>query len=202
MKLDISKALYFADRNEWRKWREQNHTKEKEALLIHYRKGSSKTSVNHFDAVEEALCFGWIDSILRRVDEERFVLKYTPRKANSIWSQINRDKAEQLIEAGKMTKAGLLKIEEAKKNGNWDNAYTSLIKDTLPDDLKKALKQNTEAWKNFRQFANSYRNMYIGWVNSSRTEATRRKRIAEVVYRSEREIKPGIDTTYYHLTSN
>lgn len=200
MNLDISKALYFADRNEWRKWLVRNHVKEKEALLIHYRKGSSKTSVNHFDAVEEALCFGWIDSILRRVDEERFVLKYTPRKANSVWSKVNRDKAEQLIKVGKMTKAGLLKIAEAKKNGNWDNAYTSLIKDTLPDDLKKALLQNKKAWWNFQKFAATYRNMYIGWVNSSRTEATRQKRIAEVVYRSEREIKPGIDTTYYHLT--
>ncbi|HEX9897268.1 MAG TPA: YdeI/OmpD-associated family protein [Dehalococcoidales bacterium] len=197
MNLNISKALYFADRTEWRKWLVRNHAKEKEALLIHYRKDSGKTGLDHFDAVEEALCFGWIDSILKRVDDERFVLKYTPRKANSIWSKINRDKAEQLIEAGKMTKAGLLKIEEAKQNGNWDNAYTSLIKDTLPDDLKQALMNNKKAWWNFQKFAATYRNMYIGWVNGARTVATRRKRIAEVVYRSERKIKPGIDTTYY-----
>ena len=200
MNLDISKALYFSDRNEWRKWLEQNHAKEKEVLLIHYRKDSGKTSLDHFDAVEEALCFGWIDSILKRVDDKRFVLKYTPRKANSVWSKVNRDKAEQLIKAGKMTKAGLAKIEEAKKNGNWDNAYTSLIKDTLPDDLKQALLKNKKAWWNFQKFAATYRNMYIGWVNSSRTEATRRKRIAEVIYRSERNIKPGMDMTYYHLT--
>jgi uncharacterized protein YdeI (YjbR/CyaY-like superfamily) len=201
MNLDITKALNFTDRNAWRKWLERNHAKEKEALLIHYRKDSGKTSLNHFDAVEEALCFGWIDSILKRVDDERFVLKYTPRKPNSIWSKVNRDKAEQLIKAGKMTKAGLAKIEEAKKNGNWDNAYTSLIKDTLPDDLKQALLKNEKAWWNFQKFAATYRNMYIGWVNSAKTEATRRKRIAEVVYRSEKKIKPGIDTTYYHLTN-
>ena len=201
MNLDISRALYFVDRTEWRKWLERNHVKEKEALLIHYRKDSGKPSLDHFDAVEEAICFGWIDSILRRVDEERFVLKYTPRKANSIWSKINRDKAEQLIKAGKMTKAGLLKIEEAKKNGNWDNAYTSLIKDTLPADLKQALLKNKKAWWNFQKFAATYRNMYIGWVDSAKTETTRQKRIVEVVYRSERNIKPGIDTTYYHLTS-
>ena len=200
MNLDITKALNFTDRSAWRKWLERNHEKEKEVLLIHYRKDSGKTSLDHFDAVEEALCFGWIDSILKRVDNERFVLKYTPRKAKSIWSKVNRDKAEQLIADGKMTKAGLAKIEEAKKNGNWDNAYTSLIKDTLPDDLKQALLKNKKAWWNFQKFAATYRNMYIGWVNSSRTEATRRKRIAEVIYRSERNIKPGMDMTYYHLT--
>lgn len=202
MNLDISSALYFADRTEWRKWLEQNHAKEKEALLIHYRKGSSKTSLNHFDAVEEALCFGWIDSILKRIDDERFVLKYTPRKPNSIWSKVNRDKAEQLIADGKMTKAGLVKIEEAKRNGNWDNAYTSLIKDTLPADLKQALLKNKKDWWNFQKFAGTYRNMYISWLNSARTATTKQKRIAEVIYRSERNIKPGMDMTYYHITES
>ena len=198
MKIDISKALYFADRAAWRQWLEQNHAKESEALLIHYRKESRKTNLNHFDAVEEALCFGWIDSILRRVDDERFVLKYTPRKPNSIWSKVNRDKAIQLIKDGKMTPAGLAKINEAKKNGNWDNAYTSLIKDTLSGDLKLALMKNKKAWWNFQKFSTTYRNMYIGWVNDAKTETTRQKRITEVIYRSERNIKPGIDTTYYH----
>ena len=101
-----------------------------------------------------------------------------------------------------MTPAGLVKIEEAKKNGNWDNAYTSLIKDELPDDLTRALMKNKKAWWNFQKFAATYRNMYIGWVNDAKTEATRHKRIIEVVYRSERNIKPGIDTTYHHLKSN
>jgi uncharacterized protein YdeI (YjbR/CyaY-like superfamily) len=199
MNLDISKALHFKNRTEWRQWLEQNHVKEKEALVIHYRKESRKTGLNHFDAVEEALCFGWIDSILNRTDDERFILKYTPRKPNSIWSKVNRDKVEQLIKAGKMTEAGLAKIEEAKKNGNWDNAYTSLIKESLPNDLKLALMKNKKAWWNFQKFSATYRNMYIGWANSAKTEATRQKRIVEIVYRSEWNIKPGIDTTYYHL---
>ena len=202
MKLDISKALTFKDRSEWRKWLEQNHNKASEALVIHYRKDSGKKGLDHFEAVEEALCFGWIDSILRRVDDERFVLKYTPRKANSVWSKVNKDKAEQLIKAGKMTTAGMAKIEEAKKNGNWDNAYTSLIKDTLPADLKQALLKNKKAWYNFQKFATTYRNMYTGWLNSAKTDATRQKRIIEILYRSERNIKPGIDTTYYHLKVN
>jgi len=199
MKLDIDQALFFKNRTQWRKWLEQNHDKASEALVIHYRKDSGKKGLNHFEAVEEALCFGWIDSILRRLDNERFVLKYTPRKANSVWSKVNKDKAEQLIKAGLMTPAGMAKIEEAKKNGNWDNAYTSLIKETLPTDLKQALMRNKKAWYNFQKFATTYRNMYTGWLDSAKTDATRQKRIAEIIYRSERNIKPGIDTTYYHL---
>jgi len=198
MKLDIDQALFFKNRTQWRKWLEQNHDKASEALVIHYRKDSGKKGLNHFEAVEEALCFGWIDSILRRLDNERFVLKYTPRKANSVWSKVNKDKAEQLIKAGLMTPAGMAKIEEAKKNGNWDNAYTSLIKETLPTDLKQALMRNKKAWYNFQKFATTYRNMYTGWLDSAKTDATRQKRIAEIIYRSERNIKPGIDTTYYH----
>lgn len=200
MNIDLDKALVFKSRQEWRKWLAKNHDKEHEALIIHYRKSSGKQTLSHIEAVEEALCFGWIDSILRRVDDERFVLKYTPRKPKSVWSKINRDKAEKLIKSGKMTGAGLKKIEEAKKNGLWDSAYTNRVRDDMPDDMEEALCQNKTAWQNFHQFANSYRNMYIGWVNSAKTEATRKKRITEVVYRSERKIKPGIDTTYYSLS--
>ena len=191
MNLALDKALLFTNRQEWRQWLEQNHDKEKEALLFHYRKGSGKQTLNHIDAVEEALCFGWIDSILRRIDDERFVLKYTPRKPKSVWSKINRDKAEKLIKSGLMTEAGLTKIEEAKKNGYWDNAYTNRVREKMPPDMKEALLKNAIAWQNFRQFANSYRNMYIGWVTGAETQVTREKRISEVVRRSQMKIKPG-----------
>jgi uncharacterized protein YdeI (YjbR/CyaY-like superfamily) len=200
MKLDIKKALFFKDRAEWRKWLEQNHDKAREALVLHYRK-SSGSGLSHVEAAEEAICFGWIDSILKKVDEDRFVLKYTPRKTDSVWSKVNKDKAEQLIAMGKMTGAGMKKIEEAMGNGNWDTAYTSLIKESLPPDLKQALLKNKKAWYNFQKFAATYRNMYTGWLNSARTESTRQKRIAEILYRSEKNIKPGIEMTYYHLPS-
>lgn len=199
MNIDLDKALVFKSRQEWRKWLAKNHDKKHEALIIHYRKSSSKQTLSHIEAVEEALCFGWIDSILRRVDDERFVLKYTPRKPKSVWSKINRDKAEKLIKTGKMTPAGLVKIEEAKNNSLWDSAYTNRVRDEMPDDLEEALRQNKTAWQNFHQFANSYRNMYVGWVTAAKTEVTRKKRITEIIYRSERKIKPGIDTTYYSL---
>jgi uncharacterized protein YdeI (YjbR/CyaY-like superfamily) len=132
----------------------------------------------HDDAVAEALCFGWIDGKLKSIDEDRFILRYSPRKAKSVWSKINKEKAEKLIASGRMTADGLAKIEEAKKNGYWDAAYTNRTKYEMPDDLKKALIEDIDAWNNFENFANSYRNMYIGWVIGAKTEATRQKRIA------------------------
>jgi len=186
-------ALLFKNRNEWRSWLEKNHTTSNEVWLIHYKKSLGKKSLNHFDAVEEALCFGWIDSKLKKLDEEKFILKYSPRKSKSVWSKINKENAEKMISLGKMTQAGLDKIEEAKKQGFWDTAYTNLIKERLPSDLKKALIVNKTAWNNFQNFANSYRNMYIGWIKNAKTKETRKKRISQVVKNSLDNIKPGIE---------
>jgi uncharacterized protein YdeI (YjbR/CyaY-like superfamily) len=189
--IELADALLFKNRDEWRSWLEKNHTILNEVWLIHYKKSSGKASMNHFDAVEEALCFGWIDSKLKKIDEERFILKYSPRKPKSVWSKINKDTTEQMISLGKMTQAGFEKIKEAKKQGFWDTAYTNLVKERLPSDLKKALLANKTAWNNFQHFANSYRNMYIGWVKNAKTQKTRKNRISAVVKRSLDNKKPG-----------
>ena len=191
--MNESTSLHFKNRNEWRKWLEINHKNIKEVWLIHYKKPSNKKSINHFEAVEEALCFGWIDSKLKKIDEERFILRYSPRKQKSVWSKINKEKAEELITSGKMTKSGLEKIKDAKKQGLWDTAYTNLVKDRLPSDLKNSLMHNKTAWINFQKFANSYRNMYIGWVKGAKTQETRKRRINEVVKRAAKNKKPGIE---------
>lgn len=191
--MEIDKALYFSDSREWRKWLEKNHDKEKGVWLIHYRKDTGKRNLSYNEALEEALCFGWIDSRLKKVDAERFVLKFSPRKADSIWSQVNKEKAEQLIKSGRMTDAGLAKIEEAKKNGSWDRAYTNRVRNEIPPDLEKALREDKTAWNNFQHFANSYRNTYIFWLNEAKTEETRKRRIAEIVKRSVLNRKPGME---------
>jgi len=190
---ELSDAKLFKNRDEWRAWLEKNHSKKDGLWLIHYKKKSNKKSVSHFDAVEEALCFGWIDSKLKRIDEERYILRYTPRKGKSVWSKINKDTAGKMMLLGKMTDVGLEKINLAKKQGLWDSAYTNLKKERLPSDLKKALLLNIDAWNNFKNFANSYRNMYIGWVINAKTDETRKKRIGEVVKRSIDNKKPGIE---------
>jgi uncharacterized protein YdeI (YjbR/CyaY-like superfamily) len=190
---ELNKALLFKNRIEWRSWLEKNHIISKEAWLIHYKKSSSKKNLHYVDAVEEAICFGWIDSKLKKIDEERYILRYSPRKSRSVWSKINKEKAKKMISIGKMMPAGFEKIEVAKKQGYWDSAYTNLIKERLPSDLKKALVSNKTAWNNFYHFANSYRNMYIGWVKNAKTEETRKRRISEVVKRSLNNKKPGIE---------
>lgn len=191
IKFNLNNALIFKNKEEWRKWLEENHIKFKEIWLIHYKKSSNKISLTNYDAVEEALCFGWIDSTLKKIDEERYILRYTPRKNKSVWSKINKETAERMVLQGKMTQAGLEKIKSAKKNGLWKNAYTNKIRDKLPSDLEKSLRLDRIAWENFQNFANSYRNMYIGWVKNSKKEETRKKRINEVVKRSKENKKPG-----------
>jgi uncharacterized protein YdeI (YjbR/CyaY-like superfamily) len=186
------KTLYVKNRNEWRDWLIINHDIETEIWLIYYKKHSDKPRIPYDDAVEEALCFGWIDSLVKTIDDEKYMQKYTPRKKNSIWSDLNTKRAQKMIKEGRMTDAGLALIEIAKKNGKWDAAYSSKKMFEMPGDLKSALKQNKKAWENFNNFAPSYKNNYIGWVVSAKRDETREKRISEVVKRSEANQKPGM----------
>ena len=191
--METSKAHFFKNGQEWRTWLQQNHAEINAVWLVHYKKSSGKTGIGYDEALEEALCFGWIDGKLKSLDKEKYIIRYSPRKAKSVWSKLNKDKAEQLIVSGKMTDAGLAKIEEAKSNGYWDSAYTNRKTDELPLDLKNALIQDKEAWYHFQRFANSYRNNYIGWVNMAKSEETRKRRISEVVKRSSMNKKPGME---------
>ena len=191
--MNQDEALHLKDRTEWRKWLEQNSDCAQEVWLVHYKKHGDQISMSHDEAVEEALCFGWIDGKLKSIDKEKYILRYSPRKANSVWSKINKDKAEILIAQGRMTHSGLAKIEDAKKSGIWDSAYTNKLKDEIPTNLEKALKMDSKAFTNFQKFANTYRNMYIGWVVGAKTGQTRRRRIAEGVQRSALNKKPAIE---------
>jgi uncharacterized protein YdeI (YjbR/CyaY-like superfamily) len=191
--MEDSEVLCFENGQQWRDWLDINHDTAQKAWLIHYKKHINKTGISYDDALEEALCFGWIDGKMQSIDEEKYKIRYTTRKSRSIWSKLNKEKAEELIASGKMTSAGLAKIEEAKKNGNWDKAYTNRKTEELPSDLKEALMQEGDAWYNFQRFANSYRNNYIGWVNGAKADETRKRRIMEVVMRSSMNKKPGVE---------
>lgn len=115
-----TEELHMASRSSWRLWLERNHDTEKEAWLVFYKKHMGKLDVTYDEAVEEALCFGWIDSILKRINDEKFVRRFTPRKPESKWSELNRKRATKMVNEGKMTKAGLELIIEAKKRGQWN----------------------------------------------------------------------------------
>jgi uncharacterized protein YdeI (YjbR/CyaY-like superfamily) len=182
--MEPTNTLYCPTRQDWRKWLEENHDKAKDVWFIHYKKHTGHPTVSYNDAVEEALCFGWIDAQMKSIDAEKFANRFAPRKAKSRWSQTNKNKAERLIEEGRMTPAGLAAIEQAKKSGAWDKAYvTNQSEEEVPPDFAEALAGNKAASDNFQRLRTSYRNAYIHWVADAKTAPTRQKRIAELVMR-------------------
>jgi uncharacterized protein YdeI (YjbR/CyaY-like superfamily) len=176
-----TQLLPLADREEWRAWLQGNHAVEKEAWLIIAKKHSATPGISLEEAVEEALCFGWIDGLMRPVDAETFTLRFSPRKSRSIWSESNKQRAERLIEQGRMTEAGLAKIREAKENGEWDKAAEREDTSILPPDLEEALQRDGRIWLEWESLAASLRKQYIYWVASAKTEGTRRRRVRETV---------------------
>lgn len=178
-------TMHFQDKEEWRSWLSRNHDTEKEAWLIIRKKHSPINGVSYDEALEEAICFGWIDGKMQSIDGDRFVLRFSPRKARSIWSKRNRNKAEILIEQGRMSDAGLARIKEARQNGFWQTAYSSRTGETIPPDLERALSANKTARDNFHNLANTYRNMFIRWLESAATEEARVRRIEEIVKLAE-----------------
>lgn len=173
--------VFFRDRDEWRRWLQKNHGKSSEIWILAFKRHTGRQCVTYEEALEEALCYGWIDCRMRRIDDETHAWRFAPRRPNSIWSLSNRRRVERLSEEGRMTSHGMAKVEAAKRSGMWDKAYRPGKPPELPKDLKDALIRDEQAWKNFRAFANSYRHTYIHWVTSAKREQTRRKRIQEVV---------------------
>jgi uncharacterized protein YdeI (YjbR/CyaY-like superfamily) len=186
------KKLYVTKRAEWRKWLQKNGEAEKEIWLVHYKKHTGTPSLAYDDAVEEALCFGWIDSTVRRLDDARYMQKYTPRKRESSWSELNKKRANRMIKQGRMAEAGLAKIREAKKNGRWDKAGLSQEPKGVPAELKKALAANKKARQHFDALAPSYKKHYIGWIASAKREETRTKRANEAIGLLSKNKKLGL----------
>lgn len=183
----------FLDPGEWRLWLEANHGQNNSIWVVIQKVKSPNAGVKYDEALDEALCFGWIDSKMRRLNEYEFIQWFSPRRRNSLWSRRNRDKAEMLIGEGRMTNAGLAEIEKAKINGRWEAAYSSKDAPTIPDDLTEELKLNKAAHDNFMAFPNSARYMYIHWINDAKRDSTRARRINRVVERAAKNRKPGID---------
>ena len=187
--MDKAKPLLFLSPKEWRAWLESHHANEKEAWVVIAKKGRLNAGLEYAQALEEALCYGWIDSRMNPLDADKYVLRFSPRKKGGIWSLANREKVETLIAAGKMTPSGITAIEEAKKNGQWDAAYTQRTPEKIPPDLEAALKNHKTARGKFLNLSSSHRNQYIYWINGAKTAATRQKRILETVKRAAEDKK-------------
>ena len=182
----------FGDRDEWRAWLAENHQTVKELWLIIHKKHTGRAGLTYVEALEEALCFGWIDGILKRIDDEKHTIRFSPRRKNSIWSEHNKKRVRRLIKEGRMTDAGLAKIREAKANGQWDKAVEREDITVIPAELAKALAGNEQARLNFENLAPSYRRQFIYWVAVARRDETRRKRIEETIDLLVRNKKLGM----------
>ncbi|MBI5537333.1 MAG: YdeI/OmpD-associated family protein [Deltaproteobacteria bacterium] len=193
--VEITTTFFARDRAAWRRWLRANHGSKPEIWLIFFKKHVDKPCVSYDEAVEEALCFGWIDGTSHRVDDEKYAQRFSPRKLRSAWSPSNRQRVQSMIEQGLMTDAGLAAIEAAKKSGAWDKADWRAQADQLkmPEDLHAALSRNKKARENFEAFAPSYRKLYLAWLLAAKREETRSKRVRIIVQRAADNKKPGID---------
>jgi len=189
------KSFHPKSRSQWRKWLEKNHKSSPGVWMIYYKKDTGKKTFSIAEAVEEALCFGWIDSLSRKLDDERTLLKFTPRKPKSIWSKINKERIEKLIKKNLVTNAGLATIELAKKNGSWNalnNSDYHADNNSLPPDLEKTLSKNKLALKNFNAFPTGYRRRFLFWIDSAKQAETRKQRINQTFLMAKANKKPGI----------
>jgi uncharacterized protein YdeI (YjbR/CyaY-like superfamily) len=165
---------------EWRTWLEAHGATSPGIWLAIGKKGNARTSLTYEQAVEEALCFGWIDSTVNRLDGDRFKQLFTPRKPNSTWSRSNKVRVERLIAEERMTPAGLAVIEIARANGSW-NSLDDVEALVVPDDLEAALTAWPEAAERFAATADSQRKMVLYWISSAKRTETRERRIAKTV---------------------
>jgi uncharacterized protein YdeI (YjbR/CyaY-like superfamily) len=191
--LEITKTHYAASRSEWRKWLQKHHSTEKEIWLVYYKKHTGMPRVGYNDAVEEALCFGWIDSLVKRIDAETYAQKFTPRKPKSKWSELNKRRIKKLVKEGLMTNAGLSKIDKSlltEKDTGTPRLSAKTV--TIPNRLKKDLRKSVKAWANFNNLAPSYQRLYIRWITSVKKEETYQRRLTEAIGLLEQNKKLGM----------
>jgi len=185
---DGIKTFYARSQKEWRKWLEKNHQSEKSVWLIIYKKESGKHSVYYTEAVDEALCFGWIDSKPNKRDAESYYQFFAKRNPKSNWSKINKAKIARLSAKGLITKAGIEAIETAKRSGTW-TALDKVEAMTIPEDLQKAFDKNKTAFMYFDKFPPSSKRIILEWIlNAKRTE-TRQQRITTTVELATKNIR-------------
>lgn len=180
--------FYAANRAEWRQWLQENHATAQGVWLIYFKKGSGKTRVEYAEAVEEALCFGWIDSVVKPIDEFSYKQLITPRKPKSNWSKLNKERVERLIEAGMMTEAGFRTIDIAKQKGTW-NALDEVELLLIPTDLQAGFDNNPLAFQNWEAFSRSARRGILEWLLNAKRPETRAKRVEEIVSLAAKNIK-------------
>jgi len=179
--MEVGKTIYLANRKKWRKWLEKNYDKEREIWLLFPNKISGKQKIPYNDAVEEALCFGWIDSNVKRIDENLIAQRFSVRNPKSSYSQANKERLKKLIKEGKVIPEVLSKIDIKK-----------IAEFSIPEDILKKLNSNENAWNNFIKFSEAYQRIRIGYVEGARKKPEEfEKRLNNLIKKSEKNKQFG-----------
>ena len=189
MNLTTIETFYPANVQEWRSWLSENHLLKQSIWVVFYKKKSNKPSISWSEAVDEALCFGWIDSTARSVDEEKFIQYFSKRKLNSAWSKINKEKVQRLITGGLMMPAGFNTIQTAKQNGSW--VILDLVEElVIPADLKEEFETKSGSKEFFLSLSKSVKKAMLQWISLAKLEETRRKRVLAIAELASKKLKP------------
>ncbi len=183
-KVIITETFYAADRTAWRQWLAEHHANAKEIWLVTYGRGTGKPSVPYLQAVEEALCFGWIDGIAKKIDAERTGQRFTPRRPRSHWTELNKERARRLIASGLMTEAGRAVLPDL-----------ALEAFEIPADILTALQADSEVWANFQRFPALYQRIRIGYIEEVRKQpAVFQSRLANFLHKTKQNKQFGTMT--------
>ena len=162
--------------DQWREWLEEHHDSESEVWLIFYKRHTGRASIAYADAVDEALCFGWIDSLIKRLDDSRYARKFTPRKADSRWSITNRKRYALLRASGNVKPAGIDRAPTERRDDT-----PPRLPSRVPSYIQAALRKRPAAWRHFEALAPSHRRRYVGWIDSAKQEETKVRRLKETI---------------------
>jgi uncharacterized protein YdeI (YjbR/CyaY-like superfamily) len=187
-RMKITKTLHVTDRKAWRKWLREHYKKEKEIWLVYYKKATGKSRIEYNDAVEEALCFGWIDSTVKSLDDERTAQRFSPRKPKSKYSPANKERLRKLLKQRKVIKEVRETLEDIS-----DESFD------IPKDILKAIKANNQAWKNFQKFSEAYKRIRIGFIDGARKRPEEfKKRLRYFIQMTEKNKQYGFGGIQKH----
>ena len=187
------KTKYFKNTSNWENWLGKNHQTENELWLVYYKKHTEKPTISYEGSVRVALCYGWIDSLIKKLDEDSYARKFNPRKKNSVWSESNKKRVSELLREGKMKPAGVELVEAAKQNGNWDSVISRPEIDfSMPEEFKNALRKNPVAADYFNTLNKRHQKEYLVWIIMAKRDETRERRINESIQLLNSKQKLGL----------
>jgi uncharacterized protein YdeI (YjbR/CyaY-like superfamily) len=188
--MDITRTFAAPDRAAWRTWLAGHASTDAEIWLVYFKKHTGKPTVSYLDSLEEALCFGWVDSLIQKIDDDRYARKFTPRRIGSKWSEVNQRLVAKLIREGLMTEAGLARVDFSLPEG--EPIRQRPAETPTPGWLKTGLRTSPLAWENFEKLPPSHQRRYIVWISDAKRDETRQKRIREAIALLEGNKRLGI----------